>query len=263
MPSFSEMMDSAVLSDTGLHINITEDWLQGRTVYGGMQAAIAVQAMRQRAQPDAALRSVQITFVGPVGAGEVDVTTRLLRQGKSAGQVQAEIVQGGALRLIAVGIFARDRVSQAFLDPAMPPATPLAELAESAFVPEGRPAFLGHFESRIAAGDPLFSGSDKTDGIIYVRHRGDTGCSEAHLTALADLPPPMIATRLREPAPNSSMNWQLDFVRTPDQLGACEWFRIDAQAIAAENGYSWQNGSIWTEKGELVMLSRQCMAVFG
>ncbi|MCW8195272.1 thioesterase family protein [Proteobacteria bacterium 005FR1] len=264
MPTFSEVMDQAVLSDSSLSLNIGDDWLQGRTVYGGMQAAIAVKAMRLLADPAAPLRSLQVTFVGPVGGGEVSAQATLLRQGKSTGHVQATIIQEGTLRLIAVGIFAVDRQSQAFHAPAMP-AIPVSLEDASAipFAPGKRPPFLQHFESRIAEGAPLYSGAKTLVARMYAKHIDQGPCSDEHLAALADLPPPVAAMQLTEPAPGSSMNWQLDFIRTPAQLADNQWYRMDADVAAAGNGYSYQNCSIWTEDGQLAMLSRQCMAVFG
>lgn len=264
MTNFSQLMDRAVLSDSSLSLHIPEDWLQGRTVYGGLQAALAVKAMRQLADPAAPLRSLQVTFVGPMLAGEVSATATLLRQGRSAGHVQVEISQAGSLCLFAIGIFASNRQSEAFRDPAMPAAAKCVENVEEVPFLEGvTPPFLQHFASRIAEGAPLYSGAKDTRSKIYARHRNDSACTDEHLTALADLAPPVAAMQLSQPAPGSSMNWQLDFVRTPRQLAETAWFRVDAEAVASDHGYSWQNSTIWTDKGELAMLSRQCMAIFG
>lgn len=261
MTNFSQLMDRVVLSDTAVSLNVTDDWLQGRTVYGGLQAALAVKAMRQIA--DAPLRSLQVTFVGPMLAGEVCANATLLRQGRSTAHVQVQVIQGGSLCLVALGIFALSRESEAFYDPPMPPAAAsLNELPDIPFA-EGRPAFFQHFDSRIAEGSPLYSGSKEASSKIYARHHDDFSCSDEHLTALADLAPPVAAMQLSKPAPGSSMNWQLDFVRTPAQLARSEWFRIDADLVASDSGYSWQDCSIWTDKGELAIVSRQCMAVFG
>lgn len=265
MTSFAQLMDSAVLSAESASFHITDDWLQGRTVYGGLQAALAVKAMRQLADPAAPLRSVQVTFIGPVVGGEITVSMQLLRQGKSAGHVQAEIVQDGKIRLVAIGIFASDRQSEAFLDPVMPPSVSLEQAVAMPYVEGNRPPFFQHFECRNGEGAPLYSGARGEDlrSKLWARLADDPTCSEEHLTCLADLAPPVAAMQLSRPAPGSSMNWQLDFVRTPDQLRGNEWYRIDADVHAADRGYSWQDCSIWTEKGELAVLSRQCMAVFG
>lgn len=262
MSNFTQLMDSAKLSMDRISLNVDDNWTQGRAVYGGLQAAIAVKAMRQQVDANIPLRSLQITFIGPVAVGEVEASATLLRQGKSAAHAKAEIIQDGESRLLAVGIFGKNRESGAFSDPRMQPALSPAYAKE---MPRhaGSPAFVNNFDCCMIEGAPLFSGTREVCTKIYARHREDTGCSYEHLAALADVAPPLALMQLNEPAPGSSMNWHLDFVRTPEQVQGTEWFRVDTELAACDQGYSWQNSSIWTDKGELVMLSRQCMAVFG
>ena len=49
-------------------LDVPEDWLQGRTLFGGLQAAVAFAAMRSLV-PQAPLRSLQATFLAPVPGG--------------------------------------------------------------------------------------------------------------------------------------------------------------------------------------------------
>lgn len=255
-------MDSAKLSTDSISLDVDESWSQGRTIYGGMQAAIAVKAMRQHLDQDLPLRSLQVTFIGPVLTGSVAASASVLRQGKSASHARAEIIQHDEVRLLAVGIFGRDRESEASCDPRMQPVLS-PEYAKEMPKHADRPAFFNHFDCRVIEGAPLFSGTKEACSKIYTRHSDDSGCSYEHLIALADIAPPVAFMQLTKPAPGSSMNWQLDFVRTPEQVNGTEWFRVDSEMVACDQGYSWQNSSIWTDRGELVMLSRQCMAVFG
>lgn len=261
MPNFTQLMDSVELSQDCISLDISDSWTQGRTVYGGMQAAVAVRAMRQL-ERELPLRSLQVTFIGPVLPGSVTATATLLRQGKSTSHVQAQIVQDGKLRLTAIGIFGKNRESAAVYDSRMHP-TLSPDYAKDLSDEGIRPEFLKHFDCRIIEGSPLFSGTTESSTKIYTRHSDDEGCSYEHLTALADITPCLALVQLTEPAPSSSMNWQLDFVRCPEEIAGTEWFRVDSDIVACEHGYSWQNASIWTDKGELVMVSRQCMAVFG
>ena len=43
------------------------EWMQGRTAYGGVSAALALDAVMRDHPGDAPLRTAQIGFVGPVG----------------------------------------------------------------------------------------------------------------------------------------------------------------------------------------------------
>ena len=70
--------------DGGFATAIPEDWMQGRTSYGGFSAALALEAARGLAPDLPPLRSAQVSFVGPL-SGEVEVRARMLRRGKNAG----------------------------------------------------------------------------------------------------------------------------------------------------------------------------------
>ena len=55
----------------------------------------------------------------------------------------------------------------------------------------------------------------------------------------------------------------LELLRDPyDDLGMNDW-RVDAELIAARDGYTNQSVMLWGPGGEPVALSRQSMVVFG
>ena len=85
---------------------IPESWLQGRTSYGGLSAAIALHCA-MRSEPDLPpLRSAQVSFVGPL-AGEVAIATTLLRRGKNAAFVQADVTGNARLGARCTFVFMR------------------------------------------------------------------------------------------------------------------------------------------------------------
>ncbi|HET9693325.1 MAG TPA: acyl-CoA thioesterase domain-containing protein, partial [Steroidobacteraceae bacterium] len=114
---FSRVLASITTAPDGrLQVVVPPDWLQGRTVFGGMQMALAVRGMRT-AMPDETralpLRSVQMTFVGPVGGGEpVFLSPQLLRRGRSTSHARCDLLQGDGVGASAVGIFGVSRTSQ-------------------------------------------------------------------------------------------------------------------------------------------------------
>src|SRR5579864_204174 len=91
---FSEVLDSVRAHDGGWTAQVTEDWMQGRSVFGGLQAALTVRAMRASVPREIPLRVLQMVFVAPVGPGPVDVRAGVLRAGKSATHVEARIFAG-------------------------------------------------------------------------------------------------------------------------------------------------------------------------
>src|SRR4051812_26974438 len=83
-------------------LDVPEDWLQGRTLFGGLQAIVGVAAMRTLA-PEAPLRSLQVTFLAPVPGGPVRGVARILRSGKNTAHVEARIVDGDNTLAVMVG----------------------------------------------------------------------------------------------------------------------------------------------------------------
>jgi hypothetical protein len=66
---------------TGRHrITLPADWLQGRTAYGGLSAALCLQATVRSHADLPPLRSAQFCFIGPA-TGELDIAAAVLRQG--------------------------------------------------------------------------------------------------------------------------------------------------------------------------------------
>src|SRR5258706_11305999 len=90
---FSVLISRIQAADGESMLDVPEDWLQGRTLFGGLQAVVGLAAMRSLA-PDAPLRSLQVTFLAPLPGGIVKARARLLRSRKSATHVEARLVHG-------------------------------------------------------------------------------------------------------------------------------------------------------------------------
>src|SRR6478752_3345958 len=100
---FSVLLSRIHASEGASTLDVPEDWLQGRTLFGGLQAVVGLAAMRSLA-PDAPLRSLQVTFVAPVPGGPVHARARILRSGKSATHVESRIVDGDNTLAMMVGV---------------------------------------------------------------------------------------------------------------------------------------------------------------
>ena len=72
-----DLLAARTVQGTQVQARVTEDWLQGRTTFGGLIAVLGVQAMRDVAgaawPAEVSLRALQTNFVGPVAVGQVDV----------------------------------------------------------------------------------------------------------------------------------------------------------------------------------------------
>ncbi len=244
-------------------LDLTPNWLQGRTAYGGWQAALAVCAMRQIIGPDIPLRSLQANFIAPIGLGLITATAELLRQGKSAAQIEARICVDGKVAFAAVGIFGLARPSAIAEQPQAGAVVLPDTLTDRAYLDGAMPQFLQNFDMRWAAGAPPFSGTPHSESKIYARFRDEHITSEAHLICIADVIPPSAISMLSAPAMISSMNWTLEMISPLNDSETRGWLRFDSALTAAGDGYGWENTSIWSDQGKLIALSRQCVALFG
>ena len=65
--TFATLLDSARRITGTTALTLPDDWMQGRAGYGGLIGALVLKAMRARVPVERKVRSLLITFVGPVG----------------------------------------------------------------------------------------------------------------------------------------------------------------------------------------------------
>jgi hypothetical protein len=74
---------------------------------------------------------------------------------------------------------------------------------------------------------------------------------------------PVALAHLSVPAPGSSLTWMLELLRDRiDDLPLSGW-RVDAELVAAGDGYSSESVMVWGPGGVPVAVSRQSIVVFG
>ncbi|ACY13808.1 acyl-CoA thioesterase [Haliangium ochraceum] len=276
--AFSEILAARAERGDAISFPIREDWLQGRTAFGGLLSALAVAAMRQRLAVDTPLRALQVNFIGPVPAGELACRPRLLRQGKNVCQAQCELYAGDTLSGIVVAVFGSAReTAVAERAPARPPlAKGPDEFPAMPFLPGLTPNFTQHVEMRWAEGAPPFSGGKSWNSSIYLRLRESLAQVPRELVVvlLSDGPPTPLLSHFRKPVMASSVSWSLelpplsadatgDAPTSADADRADGWFRIDLEAVSAAEGYTNQSARLWTPEGALASLGSQVVAVFG
>ena len=127
MATFSEALDGLQREGDAWQIVIPRSWSNGRTVFGGLQVALSVRAMRGALQDalgagrgavtDLPLRSLQTTFVAPVTAGlPVALRAEFLRSGRSASHARCDLLQDGKVACTTAAIFGAARPSRIVLD---------------------------------------------------------------------------------------------------------------------------------------------------
>lgn len=240
------------------------EWGQGRTLFGGLQAALLVGAMRQQIPQDVPLRSLQTTFVGPVAPGPLRIAVQVLRQGKSAIHVQAQTLGDEGIGCTAIAVFGRARPSRLDIAPTWPGAdTDPGQGKPNVHVPKRTPDFLRFVDQRFARGGYPYSGAREARTQVWLRYPGEPEVTEALVIAMADtIPSPAVHT-LNTFATASSMAWTLEFL--VDAFGGSDesYWLMDAEATAARDGYVYQTATLWSPDRRAVALSRQSAAVFG
>ncbi|MCQ8895216.1 thioesterase family protein [Limnobacter humi] len=263
--ALSEILSGRRLDGDTVTYTATEDWAQGRTMFGGFLSALAVVAMRDTLGLDMPLRALQTNFVGPVAVGEVHYKTRLLRQGKSVSQVHCEIYSDDTLAGLVVGVFGAARETQ--LPLRTPTRTPLPKAVDDIpalpFIPKITPNFLQHVEMRWAVGSIPYMGNPFWESGIYIRAK-DAGISpEVLIVMLSDGPPTPCLSHFKGPVMASSVSWSLELPPLPAGNLEEGWFQIDMETTAGSDGYVNQSAKLWTPSGQLASLGYQVVAVYG
>jgi acyl-CoA thioesterase len=257
---YSVLMSRVEAGGGEARVEVPADWLQGRTLFGGLQAAIALKAMRSLV-PETPLRSLQVTFVGPVPGGEVKASARVIRSGKSTTHVEARIVDGDVTLATMVGVFGLARASAINVRPQQPVVT-AGKPFELRYVEGAAPSFTQHFKPRWLRGGPPFSGATEHDNVIELGMH-DTGfATESHVVAMADFIPPIALSFLKERVAAASLNWMLELLNDDVSAMPLDGWRIDAHLTAAAGGYTHQSLELWGPGGVAVALGRQTMVVF-
>ena len=258
---FSSLLSRMEAADGASLLDVPEDWLQGRTLFGGLQAVVGLAAMRSLA-PDSPLRSLQVTFLAPVPGGPVRARAQILRSGKSATHVEARIVDGDNTLCLMVGVFGRPRDSAVALRPRQSHVAPTNPF-QLPRIPGVTPNFTQHFKARWIAGGPPWSGTEQPDIVVELAMRDSGNATESHVLAMADFIPPIALSYLKTPVPAASLTWMLELLTEDVSSLPLEGWRVDAQMTAAHSGYINQSLMLWGPGGVPVALGRQTMVVFG
>jgi len=258
---FSALVSRMRTSEGQSTLDVPDDWLQGRTLFGGLQAVVGLAAMRSVA-PDAPLRSLQVTFLAPVPGGPVRAVAKVLRSGRSTTHVEARVVEGDNTLALMVGVFGTARPSSVTLRPAQPPVASTNGV-ELPWIPGATPNFTQHFRARWIVGAPPRAGVTGADNVIELAMRDEGKATEYHVLAMADFIPPIALSHLKAMVPAASLSWMLELLHEDVGSLPLEGWRVDAQMTAADGGYTHQSLTLWGPGGIPVALGRQTMVVFG
>jgi len=247
--------------DDGRHYSIGPDWMQGRTAYGGISAALALDAAMQHHPGDAPLRTAQVSFVGPVG-GDCRVETRLLRQSKSSRFVTADLESEAGYGTNALFTFMKPRESHVDHERIAVPTIAEPDALEEIPDHPARPPFTRKFEMRPISGRGFGHGKDEANIVTWVRWLEEPA-ADPHiaLLALADALPPAALQLFHQFGPISSSTWVQHFL-TDHPETEDGWWLLVSRTSHARRGFSAQSMYIWNSRRELVSVGGQGVAIY-
>ena len=260
MSNLQAVIDEIERQGDALTLVASPAWSQGRTLYGGMTAALCHEAARVLVAPEARLRSAQFAFIGPA-SGSLRLIPTIARQGRSSSVVTVDMLADDALAAKATFLFGTSRASAIAFDLDRSPNVPLPDDCPPLF-PEGHSpvSFANNFDVRLAAGSFIFSG-DAPGFTLWVRFRDPQPVDPVTaLLALADSPPPAAMTLFPQPAAISTSTWSVDLMHAPASVDG--WHLLRSNGEQASDGYAMQDMTLWDAAGRRLIQGRQCVAIF-
>lgn len=247
---------------------IPASWANGRASFGGLVAALVYEAMRMQVPADRPVRSLAITFVGPVAPdAPASYEAQLLREGRAVSQVLGKATQGGQVCALVQGSFGASRSSQIHVQGERAPVIKAVEdCSELPYLEGLTPQLVQHLAMRWAVGGMPFSNNLSREMSGWVRLRNGSSAeivTEAHLLALVDAWPPAVLAHLSSFAAGSSLTWTIEFMQPAPLLHGLDWCQYRSLIEHAQDGYGHIAASLWAPSGELVAISRQTVTVFG
>lgn len=258
--SFPAVLASVKPLDDGFHVKVPPEWHQGRTAYGGFSSGLALTAAMRVADGLPPLRSAQVSMIAPV-VDEVEVRAHLLRSGKNAAWVAAEITGGKGVCLTATFVFMGPVDSGLHVNNQPLPADLIAPDDAIALSKERGVVFLRHqFDVRFALPK---SAERRPEMCWWVRLNDRDGLDPmVELLLCADALPAGVMPLLAPSVPVSTMQWQANLLcHQPSTRDG--WWLLRTLGDYAQDGCSSQRMGMWNADGEAMLAGIQSVAVFG
>ena len=262
MASIDELLCAA---QTGREMVVPATWGQGRTVFGGLSAALLNQRMTAELADPRDMRVQTMQFIGPLLTDEpFTLTVEHLRDGKNVSQLQARLVQNGQVAVQAMAAFGVDRESKINWrqEPIALPDRP-SKANWIPQIPKVTPKFHRYIDLKIERGGLPFSGKKDAEYQGWMRFsEAPATVTDAHIIALIDVWPPTVLQQLKWPAPASTLSWNVEFIHPHPAISGSQWLHYQCITKQAADGYAHTEAHIYSEDGTLIALSRQLVTVF-
>lgn len=263
MITFDALMSQFSSEEGGqFSLDAPESWSQGRTLYGGLSAALCHVAAKAGAETDRPMKSALVCFVGPA-SGIVSGEAEVLRRGRSTVVSEATLRTEKGIGTRAVFVYGDARESRITQSDLVAPDVAAPDACERMWKEDARrPGFAHNFDVLKAGASVPMSGAEKGEMLVWCRHNTPVGDDQtAALLALADVLPPACFTMFQEPAPISTITWSVEFLQ-PEVDVSNNWFLFHTIAEHTADGYSSQAMYLYDEQRRPVLAHRQNVTIF-
>jgi acyl-CoA thioesterase len=244
---------------------VDESWGQGRALFGGIQAALVVQACEtQLGAEERQLRTLAMSFCRAAQPGRLEVEARLERAGRYISHLSARLSQDGEVVATALATFARDRNDPLVFEERLALDLPEPEALSRPRSHPFLPTFLQHFDIRFVPGFSPYAGGQVAEAKGWLRFAEPITIDGKALAALLDVWPPAVLTTLAPPRSSASVDLRYDIV-TPMPIvdaGPEDFLAFDCRVLDWRAGQGIDEGELRTRDGRLIARIRQLRAIF-
>ena len=256
MTTLSQAIDALEPVKGGWRGGVPDNWLQGRTAYGGFSTALALVAAQRSDEDLPPLRSAQMSFVGPL-SGTIAIRAQRLRRGRNAAFVQTDVESEAGLGLRATFVFMRDVESSLDHAGGQAPDFPAPDAKTRTYNGIKEVAFTRNFDLLDSR-----EGGGAAEWLRWVRLVDRAGLDPmVELMCVADGLPPAALKLVGGFAPISTMTWLVNLL-TPAPVTRDGWWLLRADTDYARAGSSSQAMAIWNADGTPVAQQMQSVAIF-
>ena len=231
----------------------------GGGLWGGYALALCIRALEAEPSAIGEALSLTTTYAAALPAGELDIRTRLLRQGGSVGVWEVELLQAGSdqVAVHTVVTMARRPVTPRFAFAAMPDAPAPESLPDPENTAHPMHMAGSAFERRTLEGFPPQQ-SSSSRSLTWVRCRRGR-LDKALMSMITDNSAPRAMYALGPMIMTTTLTLTAYLHATGAELDAIgdDYILVECEGRVGGGGASDERTSVWSRSGQLLATSEQ------
>ncbi len=240
--------------------DIDRSWWGWSGPHGGVIAALAVHVAASAA-PEAAVRALDLRFVGRPSEGELVLTPTVLEVGRHTRIVDVSMTQGG--RAVAAGSVTLGRVGPPHPDDVVDVSRvslPRPEECEPFMIPPEIVPMGGHLDLRPTDGPLPLSGSSEAWMRAWISTITPMAMDAAYLALLADCLPPAVFPTMTAPAAIPTVTFSMHLTAPLDDPTPGPVL-VRTDNVSTSGGWSVDDTTLRDPSGRLLATARQSRRV--